>query len=196
MVHRLKVFIVGVACCSALTPWSDASADGASTHAAIATFHATLIAAMQQTGVDARENLIAGQVQRLFDVEGIARISVGRTWRGLSVDDRDRFKRLLRELIVATYADRFDRFAGQSFEMEADGLDRDDLVRTRLVKVDGSSVGLDYYLRDGRVFNVVADGVSDLSLRRADYRSIVKRQGFNALLGHLETKIALARSGD
>ena len=44
-------------------------------------------------------------------------------------------------------------------------------------------------LSSGRVFNVVADGVSDLSLRRADYNSIIKREGYDALIQQVEANI-------
>ena len=36
-------------------------------------------------------------------------------------------------------------------------------------------------------------GVSDLSLRRADYNSIVKKEGYASLLAHLRNKIKQAR---
>ena len=64
------------------------------------------------------------------------------------------------------------------------------MVKTELVRSSGDKVTLDYYFRDAGVFNVVADGVSDLSLRRADYNSIVKSDGYAALLEHLRSKIA------
>ncbi|MEE8316618.1 MAG: ABC transporter substrate-binding protein [Syntrophobacteria bacterium] len=37
--------------------------------------------------------------------------------------------------------------------------------------------------------NVVAEGVSDLSLKRADYTSYLKKKGFDALLRKLNEKI-------
>ena len=40
------------------------------------------------------------------------------------------------------------------------------------------------------MFNVVADGVSDLSVRRADYNSIVKSEGYAALLERMRDNIA------
>ena len=71
-----------------------------------------------------------------------------------------------------------------------------DVVRTRLLREAEADVTLDYFLRAGRVFNVVADGVSDLSLRRADYSSIIKTEGFAALLTHIQRKIDEAREAD
>ena len=68
------------------------------------------------------------------------------------------------------------------------------LVKTVLVKVDGDKVTLDYLLRksDGlwRIVNVIAEGVSDLSLKRADYTAVIKNEGFNSLITQLNGKVA------
>ena len=50
-------------------------------------------------------------------------------------------------------------------------------------------------MKGGRIFNVIADGVSDLSLRRADYNSILKQEGYDSLVQHLRDKTAAARNG-
>ncbi|MCZ6708912.1 MAG: ABC transporter substrate-binding protein, partial [Gammaproteobacteria bacterium] len=70
------------------------------------------------------------------------------------------------------------------------------VVKTELEKSDGERVNLDYYFRGGKVFNVVADGVSDLSLRRADYNSIIKTEGYDRLLSHIRQNIAKRKAGD
>jgi phospholipid transport system substrate-binding protein len=69
-------------------------------------------------------------------------------------------------------------------------------VKTHLVKKDGGIVRLDYYFRDGLIFNVVADGVSDLSLRRADYASIIGSEGLGGLRRSIRDSIEEYRSSD
>jgi len=99
-------------------------------------------------------------------------------------------------LIAATYADRFDSFDGQRFErLESLAGRRGWVVKTQLVRANGERVNLDYYFNAGSVFNVVADGVSDLSLRRADYNSIIKQEGYDALIRDIRENIA-EMSGD
>ena len=138
----------------------------------------------------ARFALLEPAVGELFDLETIARISLGKTWRTLEAEQQAEFVELLRVLIVATYSDRFDNFDNQRFEhIETIASRRGWVVKTELVRSNGERVNLDYYYRDGRVFNVVADGVSDLSLRRADYNSIIKREGYDALIQQVEANI-------
>ena len=40
------------------------------------------------------------------------------------------------------------------------------------------------------IINVVADGVSDLALRRAEYSRVIKSKGFDGLLAHIDDQIA------
>jgi phospholipid transport system substrate-binding protein len=47
--------------------------------------------------------------------------------------------------------------------------------------------------KDGwRIINIMANGVSDLALKRVEYRSILERDGFPALIDMLKKKIAAA----
>ena len=59
---------------------------------------------------------------------------------------------------------------------------------------------LDYLLQEEtgrwRIVNVVSNGVSDLSLKRADYGSIMKKQGFDTLVSKLEAQATEFGKGD
>ncbi len=186
---RLAWVLLSVAGCLS-TGWAH-SDDRA---AGVEQLHELLLTAMTLPEQSARENLLGQHVLALFDVQTIARISAGQSWRSLPEEKRREYVDLLSQLIVATYADRFDAFNGQSFVTEEIRPARSGhVVLTRLLRPNDTPVSLDYYLRDNKVFNVVADGVSDLSLRRADYSSIIKNEGFDSLLTHLARKVALAR---
>ena len=157
-------------------------------------FHQALLTAMTLPEQMARENALAEPVAQVFALERIAAISLGRTWRSLDIDQREHFVAQLAQLIVATYADRFAADKGHVFVLdEVSAVKNGFVVRTRLVRRDDKPVALDYLLRDNQIFNVIADGVSDLSLRRADYSSIIKNEGYEQLLVHIEDKIAQAR---
>ena len=159
-------------------------------------FHAALIAAMQAGGFGERMALLEPAVAEFFDVATVARISVGASWRGLSEERRAAFVELLERLILATYADRFDSYSGQRFvRLEVATASTGTVVKSQIQRASGEPVNLDYYFRGERVFNVVADGVSDLSLRRADYASIIRGQGFDALVEHVQADIAELGAG-
>ena len=158
--------------------------------------HAALLEAMQIEEHEAREAHLQPVIVDTFDARRIAGISLGRTWRSLDETQQGEFVSLLMELVIATYADRFDNFDDQQFVTDAvENVQANVVVQTRLLRADDDDVRLDYVLRDGRIFNVIADGVSDLSLRRADYNSILKQEGYDSLVQHLREKTAVARNG-
>ena len=159
-------------------------------------FHQLLIQAMQTPAYADRLVALRPAVGELFDIPTISRISLGRTWRALEESAKAGFQDLLRELVIATYADRFDSYDGQRFErLGAQATGRGWAIKTQLVRANGERVNLDYYFNGDAVYNLVADGVSDLSLRRADYNSIIKQRGYEALLRHIEENIAELSGG-
>ena len=160
-------------------------------------FHALLIDVMQTARYADRLAALEPVVRGFFDIATVSRITLGRTWRDLDEARQREFRELLQTLIAATYADRFDSFDGQRFErLESVAGRRGWVVKTQLVRANGERVNLDYYFNAGSVFNVVADGVSDLSLRRADYNSIIKQDGYDALIRDIEENIAGMNDGD
>ena len=71
------------------------------------------------------------------------------------------------------------------------------LVRSQLIRSNGDTLNFDYLLRqdkkDCKIINILADGVSDLALRRVEYRSILKQKGFKVFIDMLKKKIELAK---
>ncbi len=155
-------------------------------------FHATLISVMQtNSNFENRFSKLSPVIKKIFDAPNISRISTGKFWRAQEAHSQQEFTNLMFTLITATYADRFVSYNNQVFTIQAvesKGKDRW-LVNCLLTKSDGETVTLDYYLREGVIFNVVANGVSDLSLKRADYASILARDGFDGLIAHINQNI-------
>ena len=155
--------------------------------------HSTLLSNMQGSlDFPGRYQRLQPTVNEIFDSSAIARVSLGATWRKLLPVERKQFVQLMVDTIAATYADRFVDYTGQQFEVLSELENRPGrwVVKTVLTKADGGKVNLDYYIKDGRIFNVIADGVSDLSLRRADYAGVIKQNGYVFLLESLKNKLA------
>ena len=98
--------------------------------------------------------------------------------------------------MIANYAGNFDGYSGQTFETlgEEESTHGTMLVRSRLVDPDGETTQLNYRLRpvDGewKIIDVYLNGtVSELALRRSEYSSLIKREGFDSLIVALNEKI-------
>ena len=174
-----------------------ASAAGASS--VVEQLHATLLAVMQDAtklGYAGREAKIAPTLDATFDFETIGRVVTGRYWKDMSSEKRSQFIDTFRKLSAATYAENFDGYDGEVFKtLDEETKKGAALVRTQLVKSDGKAVSLNYVLNqhgaDWRIVNVVAEGVSDLALKRTEYGAVIAKEGIDALIAKLNAKIAL-----
>jgi phospholipid transport system substrate-binding protein len=167
--------------------------------------HAGMIEVMQSaatTPFEGRAERLAPLLDQSFDLDFMARKSLGRSFETLSADDQKRWIELFRRFMVANYAGRFTGWSGQKFETlgEEAAAQNTVLVRTRLIDPGAENVDLAYRMREAngawRIIDVYLKGtVSELALRRSDFTAILDRQGFPALLASVETKIADLRAG-
>ena len=164
----------------------------------IENLHAELLFVMKQAkklGYAGRYQRLAPTVTASYDFPYISKVVVGRYWRSFTAEQKSQFIRAFSKLSIATYANRFDGYSGERFKtISRQELKRGHrLVKTVLIKANGEEIELDYILHQNndqwRIINVIAEGVSDLSLKRADYTSYLKKNGFDALLKKLNEKI-------
>ncbi len=149
-------------------------------------------------GYKGRFDLLAPVIDRTHDLDFIARTTLGANWSKLGAEQQRTFKDVFRELSIATYAGWFKEHSGEHFEfLDKQTLPRDQvMVRSRFLQSGAEPVRFDYILKknkDGwRIVNILADGVSDLALKRVEYRAILQRDGFSNLIDMLRKKIVQA----
>ena len=175
--------------------------DSASPEQVVKRLHESLTEAMREgsrLGYKGRLELLTPSVTRTHELDFIARTTLGNLWSKLSPDQQITFTDTFRQLSISSYADWFKSHEGEAFEfVDQQAMPREQvLVRSRIVKGKDEVARLDYVLRetkDGwRIINIMANGVSDLALKRVEYRSILERDGFPALIDMLKKKIAAA----
>ncbi len=160
-----------------------------------------LVDAAALEGVESRYELLEDEIAATHDLEFIGRLTVRRQWRELSESQRSEFTRSFERLSVMSYAARFLNVDSDSFEppvAEAVSGGRVQ-VKSGIGRADGSVVALEYLLQNEdsgwRIVNVIADGVSDIALKRAEYQAVYESGGFDALVAEIETQTrALAES--
>lgn len=159
--------------------------------------HDLLIKSMKASDKDYcidRYHVLEQYIRNVFDFPLISRIVLGRHWKKMDADMRRKFVNTFFRMTVATYAERFDSYSGESFKTRHAGLDKRGhfRVETVLVKRNGEEISLDYTCRKtkGRwkIVSVSAKGVNDLSLKRADYASFLKKHSIDELISKLEEK--------
>jgi len=168
----------------------------------IATLQETLIQAMQQgqeIGFSGRLELLTPVINQSHDMGTIIRTVLGTHWNNLDPERQRAITKTFQEHSIATYADRFDQYDGERFEiLEHRQLPRERiLVRSQLIQADANRINFDYVLHQvdssWRIINIVVDGVSDLALKRAEYNAILQKDDITALIDILEQKTAKIR---
>jgi phospholipid transport system substrate-binding protein len=147
-------------------------------------------------GLDGRREKLAPALDATYDFPAMAQRSLATGWAKLDDGQRERFISVFRAMTLRTYATRFDGYDGERFETlgEEPSIAGTVIVRSVLHNSD-EDVHLDYRLRSTpagfRVIDVYLSGtVSELALRRAEYTSVLERDGFEALVSALERKVS------
>ena len=152
-------------------------------------------------GYQGRYEKLEPVVVGCHDIPYVARLIVGKYWKTFDNQQRSRLVKTLRQLSIATYADRFDGYSGEQFIFTSQKeLPRGKmLVETKFTKSDGQKLQFNYVLRktgdQWKIVNISVDGVSDLALKRAEYMSLVKNDGYPALINKMEDQIRRYANG-
>lgn len=191
---RWRVFLAsGVLCFLSISAAS--ASEGA---AVVNRLHDSLLSVMKEAevlGYEGRYRRLDPVVRSTYDLPYVARLTLGKHWRTLTEQDRAMFVAAFSRLSISTYARQFNGYSGEQFRtVSEESFQRGGLlVETVLVKSNGNRVHLNYLLRGTngrwRVVNVIAEGVSDLALKRSQYTSVIRREGFPELLRRIEAKI-------
>lgn len=165
----------------------------------IALLNATLLDVMQSAdalGFQGRYAKLQPVMTALYDFSLMSRVAVGSYWTELDEQSRTRLTDAFTRMSIATYAARFDGYSGEKFEIISDeeSVRNTVLVKTDLIKSDGSPVALNYLLRpadgDWRIIDVFLDArFSELARLRADYTAMIQREGFDRLVETIEARI-------
>jgi phospholipid transport system substrate-binding protein len=162
----------------------------------VAALHNGIVAAAAEParGVEARYAELEPIVERTHDLPYIAELSIRRSWSGLTEEQQQRFIAAFSRLSVMTYAARFGTVTATTFEISGSENDRNGrvLVHAAINRANEPDVSLDYLLHetdDGwKIINILADQVSDLALKRAEYARVLGSGTIDDLIAELESQ--------
>lgn len=146
-------------------------------------------------GYEGRFKKIDPTVRQSFMFEAVAQIALGTHWKKLEEAQKLAFMDKYRELSSATYASQFKEYDGETFEYESGQEVKPGRVLLRYVLATAKEkhsfeYQVSQFNSEWRIVNIVVDGISDLALRKAQYTSVIDREGFDALIAKLVEKIS------
>ena len=161
-------------------------------------FQGQLLAVMKsgkQTDFAGRYSKLFDAVSKSHDLTKIARIVVGKEWEKLTEAQQQKLVEVFSKFSVASYAHNFKDYDGETFvfDSEEETTKGGVVIHSHLKIPDEKDVKFDYMLKDNggnwRIINIIANGVSDLALKRTEYTSVLQRDGFDALISKINEKI-------
>ena len=115
----------------------------------------------------------------------------------MSEPDRARYIAAFERLSVMTYASRFKNVTADTFKAgERSSESRSDRARisAAIARPSDGDVTLDYQLQrrgdEWKIINIIADGVSDLALKRAEYQRVLGAGTIDDLIRHIDEQVA------
>jgi phospholipid transport system substrate-binding protein len=163
----------------------------------IRSFYSTLLATMKSgatLGIKGRYDQMAPAIREDFDLLYMARRAVGPAWRELSDDQKKQAGDAFARYIIATYADNFDGYSGEKFEVTGQQTNPyGTIVQSRIVKSNGETVSMNYLMRQDqdawRVGDIYLSGtISQLATLRSQFTSVLERDGADGLIASLNRK--------
>jgi phospholipid transport system substrate-binding protein len=198
VLKNMKLTVVFIFCLFATANAFAQTESGATAKQVVDTFQTELIAVMKngkQLGFAGRYDKLYDPVLNSHDLTKIARIVVGKEWEKLSEAQQQKLVDIFIRLSVASYAHNFKDYSGESFvfDSEEETTRGGVVVHSHLIIPDDKPVKFDYMLKEKgnswRIINIIANGVSDLALKRSEYTTILQREGFDALIAKINEKI-------
>ncbi len=164
-------------------------------HAVVEEFHDSLLAIMKeakQLGSKGRYEQLAPKFDQAFDKRRMIRVATGRFWKDAGEAKQADLLAAFRRMSISTYASQFDSYSGQAFETvgERTGQKERALVETRIVDRDGPKADLTYVLEKVKGHWLIVDilldnSISQLAVRRSEYRRLLGKQGVDGLIAAL-----------
>jgi phospholipid transport system substrate-binding protein len=189
-----------------LSPPRAAAAEESAAPGVVRRLYDALLAAMKtgrQQSFTQRYERLAPVVSAAFDLGLMSRLAVGPDWAKLSPDQQQRIRDAFARYTIATYANRFDDYGGEGFEIDPTPIANPNgsVVQSRIVKSNGEKVSLDYLMRRGadgnwKIIDIYLSGtISELASRRSEFGAVLQRDGADGLVRLLEQRAAPGRPG-
>jgi phospholipid transport system substrate-binding protein len=147
--------------------------------------------------LDQNPDLIYGLVKDIvlphLDFVRMSSWVLGKHWRRASKEQKIRFVRAFRELMVRTYAVALLEYSDQKIEyvpLRDDPAGGDVTVRTQVIRSGKQPIAINYNLwrrkDEWKVYDIAVDGISLVANYRTSFASEIKDKGLDELITRLE----------
>ena len=168
-------------------------------NAVVNNLHESLIEIMKfgnEKTLSSKYDILEPKIRESFDFSKIAHIVTGKRWKSASDKQKSLFVTSLLRMSTATYIRNFKRYSGEQFKIQSSKVaGKKAVVETIMTRTRNKPIEIRYMLRKNedvwRIINVIAEGVSDLSLKRVEYTRYLEKNSLQSLSETLSEKSIL-----
>lgn len=168
-----------------------------------------LVELLSTNGIRSEEGTqrLGRAIQEEVDLERLGRLVLGRHWRAANEQQRAEYQELFREFMLRKFAGYLGSYGGNELGSTDDLFrilgsqivsEHDIMVRSavRIPQREPLEVSWRLRARDGApaIIDVVVEGISLLVSQRAEFSTVIERQGLDGLLTQLRAHLESAQS--
>ena len=176
------ILVVGV---SPVNAGADEFGDGAKKFVEVLADDAIRSLAVNDISKAERASRFRNLMIRTFAIKGIGKFVVGRYWRKASDPVRKEYLRLYEDLLVATYAERFAKYAGETLKISRAELrgERDVIVHSTMIRVNATKpLKVAWRVRGSKsgtykIVDIMVEGISMIQTQKSEFASFIKKNG-------------------
>ncbi|PKU24989.1 ABC transporter substrate-binding protein [Telmatospirillum siberiense] len=157
----------------------------------------TVMKQSQQLGFQGRVEKLTKVVVEAYDMPAATKATLGVAYGKLSAEEAQQLTDLFSRFSVYSYAEQFDGWDGETFEVgePKPSTEGSLIVPSRIVLKNGQATEIDYLLHQDagrwKIIDVLLDGtISQTAVRRSEFVSIFRRDGFPGLSAMLTQKMS------
>lgn len=144
----------------------------------------------------AQRDAIWKVISHVFDLEGIAKITLGRNWRQFNESEKKEFTEVFGHFLGNNYVERIQSsYSGEKVDYLGQEMIGDDkaMVRTKIVRTGASEIPVDYRMhktgKGWQVYDVIIEGVSLVKNYRTQFNSFLMRNKPQQLIETIKKKL-------
>jgi len=135
------------------------------------------------------------EVDSVVDASWISKFVLGKYYRDLSEQQKNKFSELYRQFMINTYGPKFKNYNGKKFEVTR--VEKQAIFYTAHTQFfprdSGNQILIDFRVKEqnGKLFVIdfIAEGISLLESQRSEFNSAINQSGIDQFISNLEKRV-------
>lgn len=144
----------------------------------------------------ARRAALSKAVVARFSFKEMSRRSLGKNWKGTTLEEKKAFVAAFKGLIQNSYFTKMEQYTDEKITYKNEKIGgKNSAVKTQVITSSGTEIPIDYRMKQNKkgqwmVYDIVVEGISLISNYRSSFAAELKKGTITDLTARLEKKTA------